>query len=48
MQMSGVMTHNANKIKNQIKIASVKCITYPLIVKAYIIVRYGYFNTGTL
>ena len=49
MQMSGVMTYNANVIKKiPIKIAAVKRITHPQIAKVYINVRYVYFNAGTL
>ena len=48
MQMSGVVTHNANIIKNPNQTAAVKRITYPQIVKVYVNMRYVYFNMGTL
>ena len=51
LQMSGVMTHNANIIKNQIQTDAVKriyVITYPQILKLYAYVLYVYLNADTL
>ena len=48
MQMSLVMTYNANIIKDQIETTAVKHIAYPQIAKVYVNVRYVFFNVGTL
>ena len=42
--MSGVVTHNANKIKNLIETAAVKRITHPQVSKVYVNVSYGFLT----